>query len=198
MNRPVLPLVFGVAVILASATECRAQTAPQTAGDRQAQMDDSPLNRSVSAVARVFDEMIAKAKAADAPVRISRPEVQLIEFREAVPRFLDAILPFESAASSGGDYRKHAKVIQAQTDVFLRYAKWMGSSAQRPNTSELKKLKPQMRIGEMFLSLSQMVSDLRQVLEDDKSPTTSISHMGILETFEVESYRLNWLSSHLP
>jgi hypothetical protein len=198
-----VPCLFVTAAILVSTTPAMAQSplpfptsdyekkSQEMAAKIQAYVDDSPLNRSP-------ETLPSRGLNVPASAPVTQLDAHVIEFRAAIPQFLDATLQLYSAVSSGQDLRKPARIINTQTDAFLKYAKWMGSRATRPGTSELEKLEPQQRSEEMLLSLNRLLLNLRQVLEDDKSPTTTVNHSATLEGFEVESLRLKWLSSHLP
>ena len=183
-----------------AANEAAAQETspfPPRADPQRVGMDDSSLPRTVEGVSKIFDEIQTRNNQANAQVSPPITDPHVIKFREAVPRFLEAVMPFQSAVLSGGDFGRYAKVIEKQTDVFLSYTKWMGSKAARPDTSELEKLKPEQRSGEMIVSLSRTLINLTQVLADDKNPATSTRQAELIKAFEAETYRLKWLSSHL-
>jgi len=196
MNRLCLPGIFLAALGLLSTTLIAAPT-QQTAAAKQAEMDNSPLSLQVIAVSKVFDDMRRRHMVADAEPRAPKPDAHNIEFRDSVSIFLDVTLDFQSAVLSGGDSSKHAKTINAQTAVFLRYVKWKGSREKRPDTLALEKLSPPKRTDAMMQSLSRILVDLGRVLEDDRQLSTSIQHSAILASFEKEAYLLQWLSSHL-
>ena len=98
---------------------------------------------------------------------------------------------------SGGDRRKPAKGIKAQTDVFLRYLKNTGSRGNLKNPQELEKMKPELRTQETIRSVGLVYRYAQEVLSAERQGIASVVRIERLSEFEKEARRLQWLSSHV-
>lgn len=174
-----------------------AQT-PAVSQQKQQQLDDSPLNRPVSEVAKIFDQNELRLKQQTSPVARRQPDERYFnELQRGVPKFRNAALQFLTSVDSGGDPHKPAKDIGKQTDVFLRYLKENGSQGQGLDSKELEKLKPAERTEETIRLIARVYRYVSEVLVSENEFTQSVEHLEKLSNFEKEARRLKWLSSHL-
>lgn len=124
--------------------------------------------------------------------------VYLNEYRQALPKFDAAVKQLESTlGDKSAKLARVGKEIQKQTDVFLRYVKYVNEDHPPFEPADLKEYSNTELGWETLTAAETLAGILPRVLEAENSVTVNLNLWKVLYLLEAELLRLKWMTSRL-
>src|SRR5687768_14056093 len=122
----------------------------------------------------------------------------LNDYRQALPKFDAAIKELESTlGNEKAKLSKLGKEIEKQTDIFLRYLKFVNQDHPEFDPVDLAKYSNTELGWETLTAAETLVPLLPKVLEGENSAIVSLNFWKFLYLLEGELQRLKWMTSRL-
>src|SRR5436190_20088773 len=177
--------------------EAARAAAEQAQRDAEAQAQAQAMQAAIDRGQAALQEFV---NSTELPGGQLNPQADLAakfrQFREAIPKFREAVSLYRSNLSTDAKLDKPRREIQSETNIMLRYLSAAKVKHPPADPLEFKGSSPTELEREVLNSAERVASYFQLAVRTERQTTVSVKTLDLLFRLDGELLRLKWLTSH--